>query len=387
MEDLFASDLSDYIGENDVKFIRLSFCDLFGVQKNIAVMPGMLPAAVRKGAAFYAGQALGYAPPGIEQLYLRPDPATLITLPWRPQHGRVARLFCDIVLPGGEIFEGDTRAFLRGVSQREGSACEIGWRSSFYLFLLDEKGEPTRIPHDRAGYCDVAPLDKGENVRREICLTLEEMGIATAGSCHGAGPGQHRIETLPARPLAAADQFMTFKWVVKTIAARNGLHASFLPKPLPGEADNSLFIFVQECGCRFVEAALAHLPELEAFLQPAAGSRRREAASMRNCEAPDGAEKSGALALDFADPSCNPYLAFGLLLQAGRSDAEHTGSARMPAKTLGEALERAQESAFLREHLPPGLLRPYLALQRERWESCRAAADPAALEERIYYSV
>ena len=235
--DATMSEVVQFIQENDVKFIRLAFCDIFGNQKNIAIMPTELTRAFEQGIHFNASALRGFLNVDDSDLLLFPDAATLSVLPWRPAQGRVVRFYCDIRYPDGRPFEGDGRHLLREASRRArraGYALTMGTASEFYLFELDENGHPTTIPHDHGEYFDVAPLDKAENVRRQICLTLEEMGIQPESSHHEQGPGQNEVDFRYAEALEAADNFVTFKWVVKSMASSSGLFASFLPKPLQG---------------------------------------------------------------------------------------------------------------------------------------------------------
>ena len=224
-----------FIKENDVKFIRLAFCDLFGTQKNISIMPNELERAFKEGVSFDASVIKGFADVSKSDLLLFPDPTTLSVLPWRPQQGRVVRFFCDIRTPEKEKFIYDSRDILRNTIKKciaKGYTPYIGTECEFYLFKTDEEGEPTMVTHDKGGYFDIAPIDKGENIRREICLCLEEMGISPESSHHEQGPGQNEIDFKYSDSLTAADNFITFKSVVKAIAARNGLFASFMPKPI-----------------------------------------------------------------------------------------------------------------------------------------------------------
>ena len=239
------SQLMQFIEENDIKFIRLAFCDMFGVQKNIAIMASHLPHAVESGISFDASAIAGFANVAESDLFLVPDLDTFAILPWRPSEGCVGRFFCNIKYPDGRPFEGDGRHLLQTIEQK---AAQAGYRfllgpeCEFYLFETDEKGRPTLEPFDRAGYFDLAPMDRGENVRREICLTLEEMGIQPERSHHEQGPGQNEIDFRCASPLHAADDLMTMRAAVKAIAAQNGLFASFLPKPLQDESGSGLHI-------------------------------------------------------------------------------------------------------------------------------------------------
>ena len=212
-----------FVQENDVKFIRLAFCDIFGVQKNISIMPKELQKAFDDGIAFDASFINGFMNIERSDLFLFPDPSTMSILPWRPQTGRVVRFFCDIKYPDGKDFEGDGRKILiekTNELQALGYQVEIGTECEFYLFQMDEFGTPTKIPYDEACYFDIAPKDKAENVRRDICLTLEQMGIMPETSHHQHGPGQNMIVYKASNPLTAADNLITFKSVVKTIAQK-----------------------------------------------------------------------------------------------------------------------------------------------------------------------
>ena len=245
--DTTMSEVVQFIQENDVKFIRLAFCDIFGNQKNIAIMPTELERAFEQGIHFNAAALRGFLNVEASDLLLFPDPATLSVLPWRPAQGRVVRFYCDIRYPDGTPFEGDGRHLLREANRRArraGYSLTMGTASEFYLFELDENGHPTTIPHDHGEYFDVAPLDKAENVRRQICLTLEEMNIQPESSHHEQGPGQNEVDFRYAEALEAADNFVTFKWVVKSMASSSGLFASFLPKPLPHAPGSGLHLSV-----------------------------------------------------------------------------------------------------------------------------------------------
>ena len=237
-------DVLNYVRENDVKFIRLAFCDIFGVQKNIAIQSSELPRAFESGISFDASAIRGFMNVEKSDLLLFPEPATLAILPWRPDHRRVARLFCTIRRPDGTPFEGDARSLLRRAADQaahRGYLCKFGPECEFYLFRQDEEGEPTLQPLDHAGYFDIAPLDRGENLRRDVCLALEEMGFTPETSHHEQGPGQNEIDFRYSNAVRAADNLITFKAAVKAIAAQHGLYASFLPKPLPDAPGSGTF--------------------------------------------------------------------------------------------------------------------------------------------------
>ena len=238
-------EIMEYIEEEDAKFIRLAFRDAYGIQKNISVMPSEIHKAFKDGIMINAKSIRGFEGCGDEILYLKPDPDTLCVLPWRPDSGRVLRMFCDVCTADGEPFEADTRNILKmavKAADEAGIEFKFGSEMEFYLFKTDDEARPTKVPYDEAGYMDIAPLDRGENIRREICLSLADMGVGPKSSHHEAGPGQNEIDFKSANALDSADHFMTYKNVVSTMAARNGLSASFEPKPLEGKPGNGLHL-------------------------------------------------------------------------------------------------------------------------------------------------
>ena len=385
-----AEEVMDYVAEEDVKFIRLAFFDVFGQQKNISILPGELEGAFAKGVSFDASAIDGFGGEEKSDLFLFPDPGTLEVLPWRPSHGKVVRLYCDIRYPDGTPFEMDGRDLLRradAAAREMGLSLSFGVDYEFYLFNTDEAGNPTNVPHDNAGYMDIAPDDKGENVRREICLTLEEMGLFPMSSHHQHGPGQHQINYRPASALRAADNAMTFMSAVRTVAARAGLHASFTPKPLTRYNGNGLHIHISfGNGDRtqfapFLAGVMEHIRDMTAFLNPTRQSYER-LGSMR---APrfitwstenraqlirvPAAEDAPALELRSPDPTANPYIAFALLIHAGL-DGVRRGLTPPPATDLNlyetdrksglrslpatpeEAFRFAEISSFIAEVLP-----------------------------------
>ena len=331
-------EVMQYVAEEDVKFIRLAFCDVFGKQKNISIMPEELPRAFEYGIAFDASAIAGFGDEAHSDLFLHPDPATLTWLPWRPEHGKVVRMFCSISYPDGTPFACDTRTLLKNaVEEAKAAGCTFyfGAEQEFYLFELDEKNDPTKIPYDRAGYMDIAPEDKGENVRREICLTLEQMGIRPESSHHEEGPGQNEIDFRYTDALSAADNVMTFQTVVRTVARRNGLFADFSPKPLEGFAGNGFHINISvrpDDGKKqenMIAGILEKIIPMTVFLNPTEGSYAR----LGQMKAPryvswsrenrsqlvriPAAEKEYRRAeLRSPDPSANPYIAFALMIRA-----------------------------------------------------------------------
>ena len=242
-----AQDILNYVEDNDVKFVRLAFCDIFGNQKNISVFAGDLPYAFEQGVCFDGSSIAGFMNTEESDLVLWPDPDTMTILPWRPTEGRVMRMYCDITLPNGRPFAGNSRGYLQSVVKRAkamGLRCDVGCECEFYLFQTDEHGNPTRIPMDHGGYFDIAPLDKAENIRREICFAMEDMGLRPQHSHHESGFGQNEVDFMYSTALKSADNLNTFKSTVKAIADRNGLFASFMPKPMQDQAGSGMHVNV-----------------------------------------------------------------------------------------------------------------------------------------------
>lgn len=395
------SEVEDYVREEDVKFIRLAFTDVMGNPKNISIRPGELSRAFGEGIGFDGSAIPGFGRDAKSDLLLLPDPSTLSVLPWRPSHGRVVRMYCDIRRPGGGVFPCDARTALRSVAEKAraaGASCRFGAEYEFYLFKTDEKGAPTSEPFDNAGYMDIAPADAGENVRREICLNLDEMGITPESSHHEEGPGQNEIDFKYSDALAAADDAVTFRTVVRTVAARNGLFADFSPKPLPGMSGNGLHINVSIADTdkqpAFMAGVMAHIREITAFLNPLPASYQRLGCmkapryvswSPENRSQLIRIPASGGCRMELRSPdgAANPYLAFAAVAAAGLDGIEKamtppppmdadlfsapeailSGLERLP-DTLAQAVEITESSEFIAGIFPHELTRAYLALMR-----------------------
>lgn len=383
-----------FVEEEDVKFIRLAFCDIHGKQKNISIMPNQLKKAFTDGISFDASAVDGFGDIVKSDLFLHPDPSTLTILPWRPSHGRVVRMFCDIKYPDGRHYENDCRYILKRAVEdaaKRGISCFFGSELEFYLFKTDENGEPTREPFDRAGYMDIAPDDKGENVRREICFTLLEMGISPESSHHEEGPGQNEIDFRYSGALNAADNAVTFKSVIQTIARRNGLFADFSPKPLLHESGNGMHINIsltskdgRDYTDNFMAGILEHIVEMTAFLNPSEDSYKRlgehkapkyvtwspeNRSQLIRIPAESGEYRR--IELRSPDPCANPYIAYALLIYAGldgieknlnpsaplninlyTADSEITDKLTGLPDTLGKAKAAAANSEFIKRILP-----------------------------------
>lgn len=377
-----AQEVFDFVKEEDVKFIRLAFCDTLGRQKNISILPSELRRAFEDGISFDASAICGFGGAEKSDLLLFPDPSTLNILPWRPSHGKVVRMFCDIRHPDGTPFSRDTRAILRRAvadAKAAGITVQFGAEIEFYLFKTDENGDPTKIPFDHATYMDVAPEDKGENVRREICLTLLDMGIQPESSHHEEGPGQNEIDFRYSDAMRAADDAMNFITVVKATARQNGLYADFSPKPLENESGNGLHINMSvKCADgtdrtpAFMAGILAHIRDLTAFLNPSEASYSR----FGKCKAPkfvtwSHENRSQLIRIPAAkgeyrrielrspDPSANPYLAYALLIWAG---LDGIAKDMCPAPAVNLNLLTAPESKTREFDTLPGSLAEAVAL-------------------------
>ena len=332
----------DFVQEEDVKFIRLAFFDISGKQKNISIMPTELSRAFNEGISFDASAILGFEAPDKSDLFLEPDPSTLAVLPWRPSTGKVVRMLCNIKNPDGTPYKKDYRYLLKTAMKQAkdefGIEICIGAEVEFYLFKLNEKGEPTKEPFDHAGYMDIAPEDKGENIRREICFTLEQMGILPEASHHEEGPGQNEIDFHYSDALTAADNTATFKWIVRTKAASNGLFADFSPKPLAEKPGSGMHINISYKPLKkddktdylpyMLGGIIKHIEEMTYYLNPTEESYER----LGEFKAPKyiswGKENRSTLIrvplskndmrfeIRSPDPSCNPYLAFALVIYA-----------------------------------------------------------------------
>lgn len=391
-----------FVMEENVQFIRLAFCNVYGKQLNVAIMPSELKRAFEYGIAIDASAIDGFGGDVRSDLLLHPDASTLICLPWRPEQGKVVRMFCDITYPNGKPFERDTRYLLKQAvaeATKKGYSFAFGAEMEFYLFKLDEEGEATKIPYNRAGYMDIAPEDKGENIRREICLMMEMMGIMPESSHHESGPGQNEIDFRYSDPLTAADNAITFHTLVRTIAAKNGLCADFSPKPLANWDGNGMHINIsaksdgqEDPMPHLIAGILDKIEDISLFLNPSEDSYRRLGQDKAPCYITWSEENRSQLVripaavgeyrraeLRSADPTTNPYIAYALLIYTSLYGIEHklplapasdfniyTASAtsleslkKLPS-SIFEASAIAKESSFIKEHLPEAIITAYL---------------------------
>ena len=388
----------EYVKEEDIKFIRLAFIDIYGKQKNVSIMPHELEKAFKYGISIDSMAIDGFESGYKSDLFLFPNPDTITILPWRPREGRVIRMFCDIKYPDGTDFICDTRKLLINAineAKKNGLEFHFGSEIEFYLFKADDEGESTGVTYDKAGYMDIAPDDKGENIRREICLTLEEMDIMPERSHHEEGPGQNEVAFRYSDALRAADEAVTFKTVVKTVAGRNGLYASFNPKPISDKPGNGYHINFSVAGGDLdsaIEGVLTHIKEITAFLNVSDESYERLGKLMAPkyiswsrenrselIRVPAAKDNFIRAELRSPDPQINPYVAFTLLIYAGMEGILNNYKLRQPVDSdlnkasdvlldkldklplsLEEAKIEARNSKFVNKYIPKELLENYL---------------------------
>ena len=441
MGNVTREDILKLTEEEDVEFIRLQFTDLFGSLKNMAVTVSQLEKAL-DGRFMFDGSAVeGYA--GIEDsdLYLKPDPDTLEIFPWRPQQGKVARLICDIVRPDGSPFEGDSRYILKRALKEAaemGYTFQVGPECEFFLFHLDDDAKPTTISHEQAGYFDVSPLDLGENARRDIVLTLEEMGFVVESSHHEASPAQHEIDFEAAEALRTADNMQTFKLTVKAIAKRHGLHATFMPKPRAGVNGSGMHINMallkdgknifqdpeDENGLSreayyFIGGLMEHVRALSAVTNPLINSYKRlvpgyeaptyiawsrsSRSPLIRVPSPRGEETR--IELRSPDPAANPYLALAACLCAGldgirkkteppksvdcdifamNEDERRLLGIRKLPETLPEAVAELEKDGVIREALGSHAVNKYIEEKKEEWNRYRSQVTDWETREYLY---
>lgn len=395
------SEVLEFVKEEDVKFIKLAFSDVFGKQKNVSITDNELERAFKFGVAIDASAIKGFGDEAKSDLFLHPNPSTLSILPWRPEHGRVVRMFCDITYPDGTPFECDSRLILKNAvktAENRGFTFSFGSELEFYLFKLDENGNKTDVPYDNAGYMDVAPEDKGENIRREICLTLEQMGIYPESSHHEEGAGQNEIDFKYSDAVAAADNAITFRQVVSAVAFRNGLYADFSPKPVENAAGNGFhinFSVKSKDGNDVLPYSIAgilnRIQDCTVFLNNSENSYKRfgvnkapsyiawskeNRSELIRLPAAEGEFKRAELRSP--DPLANPYIAFALIIYSAiegiagneelpapadfnmyKADEETLKKYKKLPETLTLAKQKAAESKFIEKYLPKAIISAY----------------------------
>ena len=404
------------VEEEDVEFIRLQFTDMFGAIKNIAVTARELPRALDNRCMINGEQIAGMDMEKGSDLYLSPIPDTFAILPWRPQQGKVARMICDLYFPDGTPYKNSPRYILENVAgkaQEEGYTCYIDPECEFFLFHTDDNGNPTTVTHEQAGYLDISPLDLGENARRDMVLTLEDMGMEVESSHHEAAPAQHEIDFRYGEIRKIADCITTFKMAVRIVAKRHGLHATFMPKPKTEANGSGMHIQfslikngenVFECADRpgelsedayyFIGGLLAHSKEMALITNPLVNSYKRlvpgydaptELTWTENNQnslvrIPVTRGEGIRVELRSPDASANPYVVLAVCLAAGLDGIKNkitpTKSSNLAAQdqqaehlpeTLKEAIDYFESSSWVKEVLGEEFCRQYVAAKKNEW--------------------
>ncbi|AOQ24024.1 Glutamine synthetase [Moorella thermoacetica] len=426
-EQLTKEDVLQMVEEMNVRFIRLQFTDIFGVLKNVAITPAELEKALDGELMFDGSSIHGFVRIEESDMYLRPDPSTFAIFPWRPMDGAVARLICDVYNPDGTPFAGCPRGVLKRVlaeAEAMGYTMYAGPEAEFFLFHTDGQ-KPTLVTHDQAGYFDLSPVDLGEDARRDMVLSLEAMGFEVEASHHEVAPGQHEIDFKYDNALATADKIATFKFVVRTIAQRHGLHATFMPKPVAGingsgmhthqslfkEGQNAFYdpddpLQLSKVAYYYIGGLMHHARALAAITNPTVNSYKRLvpgfeapvyiAWSPRNrsplIRVPAKRGASTRIELRNPDPSCNPYLALAVMLKAGldgikkqiqppapteRNIYEMTPAERrdlgigsLPGD-LKDALAELSRDEVIREALGDHIYQHFVEAKEKEWEQYR----------------
>lgn len=399
-------EILDLIEEEDIKFIRLQFTDPLGNLKNVAVTDHSLPAALDNRYAVKGGKVYEKAE---DEIYLHPDLSTFAILPWRPQQGKVARMICDVYNEDDEESRLSPRAILKKAvkdAAEKGYTFYVNPECEFFLFHTDDNGNPTTLTHETAGYLDVAPLDMGENARRDMVLMLEQMGFDIKSSHHEAAPGQQEIDFEDADPLQTADAVVTFKSAVRSIAKRFGLYATFMPKPHTDDAGSGMHLNVSVYkGDRdllkqlkisrhgneaawFAGGLLKYAPALCSFTNPLVNSYKRNLISdvklhTRKCE-------DTKLEVCFPDPSADIYIALALIIKAGlrgieeKIEPEESLVIEGLPENLAEALKKSADEPLIREILGDEYTDNYIRQKKDEWERYARSVSDWEIEEYLY---
>ena len=434
-------DIMRLVEEEDVEFIRLQFTDMFGSLKNVAITKSQLEKALNNQCMFDGSSIEGFVRIEESDMYLHPDLDTFCIFPWRPQQGKVARIICDVYRSNGEPFEGDPRYVLKKEIARAkalGYSFDVGPECEFFLFHTDDNGQPTTISHEKAGYFDLGPIDLGENARRDMVLTLEDMGFEIEASHHEVAPAQHEIDFKYDEALITADNIMTFKLAVKTIAKRHGLFASFMPKPKYGINGSGMHINMSlskdgrnvfddpdgELGLSkeayyFIGGLMKHVKGMAAVTNPLVNSYKR---LVPGYEAPiyiawSGTNRSPLIRIPASrgagtrvelrcpDPAANPYLTLAVCLAAGLdgienqimppeevrenvfemrlSQKEKLGIESLPSD-LYEAVEELEKDSYIKQVLGEHISQKYIEAKRAEWANYREQVTQWELDEYLY---
>ena len=434
-------DILDMIEEEDVEFIRLQFTDMFGTMKNVAITVSQLEKALDNNCMFDGSSIEGFARIEESDMYLYPDLDTFTIFPWRPQQGKVARFICDIKRPDGTPFEGDPRYILKKVlkeAEELGYTFDVGPECEFFLFHTDDIGNPTTITHEKAGYFDVGPVDLGENARRDMVLNLESMGFEILASHHEVAPAQHEIDFKYDDALSTADNLMTFKMAIKSIAKRHGLHATFMPKPKSGIngsgmhlnmslskdgknifADPNDKIGLSKEAYSFIAGIMKHIKGMTVLTNPLVNSYKRlvpgyEApvyiawsATNRSplIRIPGSRGESTRIELRCPDPAANPYMVLAVCLAAGldgiknqlvpvdsidrnifemtQADREEAGIESLP-ENLCDAIEKFEQDEFVQNVIGKHIAKHYINAKKKEWQEYRTQVTDWEIEQYLH---
>jgi glutamine synthetase len=434
-------DILEMADKENVKFIRLQFTDILGTIKNVEIPVSQLGKALDNEMMFDGSSIEGFVRIEESDMKLYPDYDTWVVFPWTAEKGKVARLICDIYNPDGTPFEGDPRSNLKRVLKEMEelgfSDFNLGPEPEFFLFKLDVEGQPTLELNDNGGYFDLAPTDLGENCRRDIVLELEEMGFEIEASHHEVAPGQHEIDFKYASALKACDDIQTFKLVVKTIARKHGLHATFMPKPLFGvngsgmhcnmslfkDGKNSFFdengeLQLSETARQFLAGTIKHATGFTAITNPTVNSYKRlvpgyeapcyVAWSAQNrsplIRIPASRGMSTRVEVRSVDPAANPYLAMSVLLAAGldgiknemkapkpidrniyvmnKEEREEAGIEDLPSN-LSNALEVLKKDEVMVKALGGHIFEHFIEAKEIEWDMFRTQVHPWEREQYL----
>ena len=434
-------DIIRIVEEEDVEFIRLQFTDMFGTLKNVAITSSQLEKALDNECMFDGSSIEGFVRIEESDMYLYPDLDTFVIFPWRPQQGKVARIICDIYTTEKKPFEGDPRYVLKRAvadAHEMGYQFDVGPECEFFLFEQDEEGQPTTNSSERAGYFDLGPIDFGENARRDMVLTLEDMGYEIEASHHEVSRAQHEIDFRYGEALKMADSIMTFKLAVKTIAKRHGLFASFMPKPKCGVNGSGMHVNMSlskdgknifenpdgKLGLSrearwFIGGLMLHMKGMTAITNPLVNSYKRlvpgyEApiyiawsATNRSplIRIPASRGSATRVELRCPDPAANPYLTLAVCLEAGldgiRKEIEpppavtenvfemqlskkHALGIESLPENLAEALKELEEDAYIRNVLGRHISEKYREAKLAEWADYRAQVTQWEIDNYLY---
>ena len=435
-------DIIRMVEDEDVEFIRLQFVDIFGILKNMAVTAKQLDSILNNRCTFDAAAINGFDTMHVDELVLVPDLDTFTIFPWRPQRGRVARFICDVRHTDGTPFMGDSRYILKQVIEeaaKDGYTLNVGPESEFFLFDMSEDGQPTTNTSEKGGFFDIGPVDAGENARRDMVLTLEDMGYEVESSHHETAPAQHEIDFKYDEALHTADNIMTFKMAVRTIARRHGLHATFMPKPKFGVNGSGMHINMSlqkdgknifqdasdpnglsEEAYYFIGGIMRHIKGMAAITNPLVNSYKRLvpgfeapvyiAWSTTNrsplIRIPAAADGEGTrIELRSPDSAANPYLTLAVCLSAGlegirekieppqsinanifalsEKEREELHIDQLPG-TLLEAVEELEKDTFIQKVLGDHIAGKYIDAKRKEWHEYRSQVSEWEIQEYLY---